>query len=709
MSFSEAPSATPRSQTVALHVAWPRRRPQLSCSNKAVTASIRRCTVKSRMAKGLIDALNEGIIECIRNSGQILPTSSIRSGNQCDCQWTEYASSVEYSGYSSLCSPVIDDLRQLLPELHDILARKGDLVASDGRPPLYAACLGLLLSPRESHSNTKGESKVTPLSIFLDIAEFLDDELDVDINEPTQAIGACHRPPLHLLARACYPEAVDFLLNKGADVNSTDDEGWTALMACCLPDIPSEEDGGPSDKERVATVKALRNDWMEREHIYDLEVDAQNYCGYTALHYACEALNPNLIRCLLEAELAADVSIWTVWGESAIGIVRSHFDKNPEKAAVCEAILMNHWKVIKKSKGKQCSLIEDEKKAFDLFNFIDDVLIPASRCGDGVEDELLFEQDKSIVTALLKHLKLDTSILLEDKQSTNIYETIHQRVLDLIPPALIRVYRNRNPTDDERRIITCMNYALRDTCIQMKDGARYVDHSLVMAQAFCLHRERGFVARQVELLTNLFVGPLQRTFSFAVASNAVIEKICRVAPRILEVGAGTGYWSFLLSQFGTDVVAYDSNPPGMNTSNSDGENIYFGSQCYYPVKYGIASTIFDGSCSDAADRALLIVWPNNPDAVDNPHLAVGANSFPELWDYECIKMYHEIGGATVIYVGERGENIDLNSDATTKDWGFCASKKFQEFLVTNFKLKTNLECPKWWMKEDDITVWERLS
>ena len=659
------------------------------------------------MATELIHPLNEGIIECIRSAGKILPSSKLRSGNQCDCQWTEYAH-VEYEGDRSLFSPVIDDLRQLLPILHDILAHHVDLVASDGRPLLYAACLGLLLSPRESHPNTEGESKVTPLSTFLEIAEFLDDELDVDVNQPTETIGACHRPPLHLLARACYPEAVNFLLNKGADINLTDDEGWTALMACCLPDIPSEENGGPSDKERVATVQALRNDWMNREHIYDLEVDAQNFCGYTALHYACEALNPPLIRCLLEAELPADVKMWTVWGESAMGIVRSQFDKNPEKATLCENILMNHWKIAEKSRDKQSLLLDEEKKAFDLFNFTDDVLIPASHRDDDIKDGQLFEQDRCIVTALLNHLELDASTLAKDKQITNIYETIHQRVLELIPPALIRVYRDRNPTDDERRVITCMNYGLRDSCIQVKDGARYVDYSLLMAQAFCLHRERGHVARQGELLTNLFVGPLQRTFSFAIASNAIIEQIVRIAPCILEVGAGTGYWSYLLSEFGADVVAYDSNPPGRDDTNSDGENIFFGSQCYFPVKYGITSTIFNGSCVDAADRALLIVWPNNPDAIDNPHLAVGVESLPELWDYECIKRYHEIGGTIVIYVGERGENIDLISDATAQDWGFCASRKFQDFLTTNFKLKTKLECPRWWMKEDDVTVWERL-
>ena len=184
----------------------------------------------------LIDALNEGIIKCIQTSGSILPSFLIKKNAQYQCQWTAYAS-VEGDHNSSLFSPVVDDMRQFLPTLLDI-SQYDNLIGSNGRPLLYNACIGLLSATRQPHSNTgKSNDKATPLSTFLSIAEFLDDELDLDMNERTQTKGACHRPALHLLARSCYPDAVQFLLDRGAEVNARDDEGWTALMACCLPDI----------------------------------------------------------------------------------------------------------------------------------------------------------------------------------------------------------------------------------------------------------------------------------------------------------------------------------------------------------------------------------------------------------------------------------------------------------------------------------------
>jgi hypothetical protein len=670
----------------------------------------------------LVDTLNEGIIKCIQSSGKILPSSFLPRNAPIDFQWTEYASvKSEVDGGMVYCSPCVEDLRQFVPVLLETM-QEHNLIGSDGRPILYAACLGLLLSKRELGQATM--SNVTPLSTFLEIAEFLDDELEVDFNEPTQTKGACHRPPLHLLARSCYPEAVSFLCGHGADKNDTDDEGWTALMACCLPDIPSEADGGPTYMERVQTIKVLMNDSCEREQ---LDINSQNFRGYTAMHYACEGLNAALIQCLLDGSdnvPNVDLTLKTIWGETMLGVVRSNREQDPEKAVKCEAILISHLKRIKNADPIHLYL-EDERKAYDLMDLINDVLIPASRGkvdSDGDVTERvgsLAAQDRRIITALMNHIQLDPSLLFQhtsheqcNNQITNIYEVMHRRILDLIPTALIQVYCNRNPTDEERGIVTCINYNLRKSSEVFQNGARRIDASAMMGKAFCLHRERGHVSSQIDLLTNLFVSPLQRIISFAIPSNDVIEHIVGIAPRILEVGAGTGYWSYLLSKFGADIIAYDARPPGQDndtTTSNLGNNVYFGSSSsYYPVKYGIASTIFGVSRVDVKDRALLIVWPNNPDAVDNPHVAVATESLPDVWDLECVEKFYQMGGEIVVFVGERKDNIELLENASALDWGFCASRKFQQFLQDNFELTATLQCPQWWMKEDDVTVWKRL-
>ena len=669
----------------------------------------------------LVDALNQGIIKSIQTSGDFLPSSAIQTSSPAQCQWTEYAIvDLQDDNGLAICSPVVEDLRQFFPPLD------GSEPGSDGRPMLYAACLGLLLSKRDTTAIVGSEScgKSSPCSTFLSVAKFLLDDLEVDTNEPTRTNGACRRPPLHLAARSCHPSGVAVLLSHGADVNLPDDEGWTALMACCMPDIPPSEEGGPMIEERVETVKVLLKGPDSESGA--LNVNARNYCGYTALHYACEGLNSSLIQCLLEVG-EADATLRTVWGQSCVGIVRSQCDVNEKKAAKCEAIILSHLEKTGKINEIR-HFLEEEKKALDLVNLVNDVLIPASRRPEesGVETEStsdigLSAQDKRIIIALMKHLNLDPSVLFQKAsfgkfphQIENLYEVIHRRIIKVMPKAFLRVYCNSNPSNEEREVVTCTNYSSRMAAENSVDGVRHIEPSILMSDSFCLHRERGHVARQVELLTDLIVGPLQRTIAFGIPSNGVAKKIVEHAPRIVEMGAGTGFWSYVLSSMGANVVAYDAYPPASldeeileEKDELSANNAYVGNRSYFSVQKGDASSVFDGSVPEMESRALLMVWPNNPDADDNKHVVENESNLPQIWDVECLQKYHELGGCAVIYVGEREKKIQQMSNATNSDCGFCASRKFQVFLQENFDMVAELECPRWWMKEDDVTVWKR--
>lgn len=66
---------------------------------------------------------------------------------------------------------------------------------------------------------------------------------------------------------------------------------------------------------------------------------------------------------------------------------------------------------------------------------------------------------------------------------------------------------------------------------------------------------------------------------------------------VVEVGAGTGYWTWQLEQVGVDIIAYDPHPPAP-------DNPYCTGGPYTEVLPGDATV-----AADHPDRALLLVWP----------------------------------------------------------------------------------------------------
>jgi hypothetical protein len=90
---------------------------------------------------------------------------------------------------------------------------------------------------------------------------------------------------------------------------------------------------------------------------------------------------------------------------------------------------------------------------------------------------------------------------------------------------------------------------------------------------------------------------------------------------VVEIGAGSGYWAWQMSQSGIDVAAYDPHPPGP-------DNKYATHRLYHPVEIGDHS-----AAADHSDRVLLLCWP----PYDAPMAA------------DALKAY---GGDTVVFVGE---------------------------------------------------------
>ena len=92
---------------------------------------------------------------------------------------------------------------------------------------------------------------------------------------------------------------------------------------------------------------------------------------------------------------------------------------------------------------------------------------------------------------------------------------------------------------------------------------------------------------------------LKAAYAYAIPTRAALKLLAAHAP-IVEIGAGAGYWAYLLRQMGVDVMAYDHEPP-------DGtyRNIYFeGGRAWTEVLEGGPEMV-----PKHGDRALFLCWP----------------------------------------------------------------------------------------------------
>jgi hypothetical protein len=145
-------------------------------------------------------------------------------------------------------------------------------------------------------------------------------------------------------------------------------------------------------------------------------------------------------------------------------------------------------------------------------------------------------------------------------------------------------------------------------------------------------------------------------YSYAVPSREVLAELVTHGP-LIEVGAGTGYWAWLLTQLGVDIVAFDRNaaaPPH-----------------WHPVASGGAVAL------DAhPQRTLFLCWP----PLDEP-LA-----------QQCLERYQ---GDVFLHIGETGVSARTGSQT------------FRQLLAREWELVREVPLPRWPGFHDSLTVWRR--
>lgn len=142
-------------------------------------------------------------------------------------------------------------------------------------------------------------------------------------------------------------------------------------------------------------------------------------------------------------------------------------------------------------------------------------------------------------------------------------------------------------------------------------------------------------------------------YSWAIPDKEAIETLAGLGP-LLELGAGTGYWAWLLRQSRVDIVALDRDPD-------------------QPPHWTVVERGDESSVSTYPDRTLLVCWPPYQD----PMAARALKHFRK-----------------VAYVGEMG--------------GRTADEEFHRELKERFSLTHEQGIPNWPGFSDRLMVFERI-
>jgi hypothetical protein len=160
---------------------------------------------------------------------------------------------------------------------------------------------------------------------------------------------------------------------------------------------------------------------------------------------------------------------------------------------------------------------------------------------------------------------------------------------------------------------------------------------------------------------------LVQRYSFAIPTDRAIAALAKLSP-LVEIGAGRGYWAYLLRQAGADIVAFDTYP-----------RCYADSGWWQPDQGGGPWTeISYGGPERAArypERTLFLCWP--PYGAD---MAVRA-----------LRAYR---GQVVAYVGE-GEG------------GCTGDAAFHARLEREWDMEKRIGLPQWSGIHDDLTIYRR--
>lgn len=179
-------------------------------------------------------------------------------------------------------------------------------------------------------------------------------------------------------------------------------------------------------------------------------------------------------------------------------------------------------------------------------------------------------------------------------------------------------------------------------------------------------------------------------YAYATPTPEALSVVAKFAP-LVEMGAGTGYWSSLLQKQKVDIVAYDKCPPstdgattsggesstasGQRASRKQERNAYHGQvPPFCPIGKGGPEVLKQDG--EMAKRNLFLCYPP-------PHDDMALN---------CVRFFQ---GEHVIHVGE---------------WqGDTGDRRFEKELEARFVLIKELALPNWGNSAYSLSIWKRKN
>ncbi|KNC50797.1 uncharacterized protein AMSG_06697 [Thecamonas trahens ATCC 50062] len=203
-------------------------------------------------------------------------------------------------------------------------------------------------------------------------------------------------------------------------------------------------------------------------------------------------------------------------------------------------------------------------------------------------------------------------------------------------------------------------------------------------------------ARREELVEMLDLGWIER-FAWAVPTKAAIDVVTGLvglagASRVVEIGAGNGYWASLIAARGVEVAAYDVARE--DDDDDEGER-----KVWYKVQ-GVASQDEMMVALEAEDNAVLMLcYPDDGEDADDGEInAESAMSVSALQAFR---------GEYVVHVGEL--MADGRGVTRPGPWGRTTHPEFQIMLAEHFHQVLALELPSWPTSNDVLSVWKRSA